>query len=449
MQRPPSTTGARALLAQHPGLRTIAAAFAAALLALAALHIWRTIPSAPAVDFYHLWAIPQAHDAVGADPYTARNAYADHLNHVADGSPSPSLQRANAARRAILPTGTPSFYAVFALLPRDFDRALTLFAFAQFAAFIAAATLLLRAHGMPGFAAVALAAAAVFLFKPFRQDVFSGNVNSFQLLGVAVLVRWSMARERLPDMVFTCGFPALLAALAIFKPNIGWILALLGVHYAVVAGRRALGQALAAAAVAVLAYGALGELYFDGFSTWWNWMRYLRGEDGGGVLFTVAQGNHSPVEFLAELTPRIGLVKAEAAVTAVILGPIAWALVRRAGAWRDNLVAAFGDARFVAACGALLTIAASPLVWPHYQVLALLPLLWLASGKAGAPGVILATLAGTAFFTPVIETMYARHFATAHLMVLLAWVPLAAGMGVAAARVAAARRAVSGAAGGP
>jgi hypothetical protein len=405
------------------------------LVPLVAVHAWHAMLEIGAVDFYHLWGIPVARDALGSDPYAATQAYAAHLNGVADGSASPTLRITNGLRRVILPTGTPAFYALFSVLPRDFDRALALFVAAQYAAFIAGVALLARAYGLRVATSAALGAAAALVFSPFSQDVNAGNVNSFQLLAVAFLVWLSIARARLPDGAFRYGFPALLAGLAVFKPNIAWILVFLGAHYAMVAGRAALPRALLAAAGAALLLACIGAFYFDGFAAWENWLDYARGSRGGGLVFTIAQGNHSMAEFLAEVSPRIGLARAQLAMAALILGAFAFVALRgRDEEARARRMALFADARFSAACGAVLTLAASPLVWPHYHVLAILPLAWLVSGRAGRAGWALAALASVAYFAPVIAPFWPAQAVWAPLLVLLAWVPLAAGLCATLAR---------------
>lgn len=414
----------------------ILAALAIALLPVVAMHAWLAMLEIGAVDFYHLWGIPVARDALGSDPYAATPAYAAHLNGVAERSASAALHGANALRREILPTGTPSFYAVFSVIPRDFDRALLAFVFAQYVAFIAGVTLLARSYGVGLGAAAVLGAAAALLFTPFSLDVNAGNVNSFQLLGVVLLVWLSLARARLPEGAFRYGFPAAVGALAVVKPNIAGILLVLAAHYAMVTERRFLAQALLAAAGAALVVAGVGAFYFDGLDAWKNWVAYARGMNGGRLTFTVAEGNYSMVEFLAELSPRIGLLRAELAMAGLILGSLAFSALRgRDEAVRARRLALLGDARFAAACGAVLTLAASPLVWPHYHVLAILPLAWLVSGRAGRAGYALAAVAGLAYFTSIVGPLLPRHLlAAGPLLILLAWVPLAAGMCAALAR---------------
>ena len=414
----------------------ILATLAIALIPIVAVHAWHAIVDIGAVDFYHLWGVPVARDALGSDPYAATQAYAAHLNAVADSSTSATLHVTNALRRAILPTGTPSFYALFSVLPRDFDRALACFVFAQYLAFIGGVALLARTYGLALAPAAALGAGCALLFAPFSQDVNAGNVNSFQLLALAILVWLSIARARLPAAAFGYAYPALVGALAVLKPNIAWILALLALHYAIVAERRLLAQALFAAVGAALLVGCAGMLYFGGRDAWTNWFAYALGMNGGKVVFTVSEGNQSMVEFLAELSPRIGLARAQLGMSGLILASFGFFALRGSDeVARASGIDLLGDARFAAACGAVLMLAASPLVWPHYHVLAILPLAWLASGRAGRAGYVLAALAAAAYVMPVTEPLWPRRFlAAGALLTFLAWIPLAAGLCAALAR---------------
>jgi hypothetical protein len=414
----------------------ILATLAIVLIPIVAADALHALADTGAVDFYHLWGVPVAHDALGSDPYAATQAYAAHLNGVAERSTSAKLHATNEKRREILPTGTPSFYALFSVLPHDFDRALASFVVAQYAAFIAAVTLLARAYGRGLAAAGVIGAGAALVFTPFSHDVSAGNVNSFQLLAVAFLVWLSAARSRLPDPAFRYGFPAALGALAVFKPNIAWILMFLAVHFVIVTERVFLPRAVLAAALAALLLACVGAAYFGGPAAWEHWLEYARGSNGGGIVFTLAQGNHSMVEFLAEVSPRIGLARAQLAMTGLGLGLLAFVALRgRDQHARARGLALLADARIAAACGAVLTLAASPLVWPHYHVLAILPLACLVSGRAGWVGWILAALSGLAYFEPVVRPIWPAQVAWVPVLVLLAWVPLAAGLCVTVARM--------------
>jgi hypothetical protein len=415
--------------------RLLVAAAALALAAAAALDGWRTFPYLLRVDFYHMWGVPLAHDALGANPYAKVKEYGDLLNDATASSPSAMLKRANNARRVIEPTGTPFYYAVFGVLPRDFDAAAAAFCIAQYAALFAALVVLSRLNGAGAWLGIALAGVVALDFNPFAQDIKYGNVNAFQLLWIAGLMGLSAARARLPAFAFRDGFPALLAAFAMFKPNTLWIVAALAVHYVAVAGRGAIVRGFVAGAIAAFACAAIGAAYFDGLAAWIDWLRYTQGMNGGRLLYNVGEGNHAVVKLLAEASPRLGVLVSELLLTALLVAAFSFALVKGQGGAppRARALGLAGDAQFAASCGVVLMLATSPLIWPHYHVLALVPIAWLFAGHAGRFGIACAALACAALASPVIALLVGEHFAWVRLMTLFCWLPLAAGV-VAAAR---------------
>ncbi|HXF77772.1 MAG TPA: glycosyltransferase 87 family protein [Usitatibacter sp.] len=403
---------------------------ALALVAAAMVDGVRTFPYLLRVDFYHMWGVPLAHDTLAANPYAKVKEYGDFLNDVTAHSASPMLKRANNARRVIEPTGTPFYYAVFSVLPPDFDAAAAVFGIAQYAALFVALVLLARLNGGGAWLGIALAAVIALEFNPFAQDVKYGNVNAFQLLAIAVLMTLSAGRARLSSFAFGDTFPALLAALAMFKPNTLWIVAVLAAHYVIVTGARWVPRALIAGAGISIACAAIGAFYFDGPHAWIDWLRYTQGMNGGRLLYSVGEGNHSIVKFLAEASPRLGVLAAGGLLTALLIAAFAFALVKGAGADspKRRALALFGDPQFAASCGVVMMLATSPLIWPHYHVLALVPIAWLLAGHGGRFGIACGALACAALASPVIGLLVADHFALVRLMTLFCWVPLAAGV---------------------
>ena len=400
------------------------------LVAAAALDGVRTFPYLLRVDFYHMWGVPLAHDYLEGNPYAQAPEYAGLLNNISANSESAMLKRANNTRRVIEPTGTPFYYAAFAVLPADFDTSAAVFGVAQYAALFAALVLLARLNGGGAWLGIALAAVVALEFNPFAQDVKYGNVNAFQLLLIAILMVLSALRARLPAFAFRDAYPALLAALAMFKPNTLWVVAVLAPHYVVVAGPRAIPRALVAGAIAAIACAAIGAAYFDGPHVWIDWLRYTQGMNGGRLLYNVAEGNHSIVKFLAEVSPRLGVLSAEILLTALLLAAFAFAVVKgsRGETPRQRISALFADPQFAASCGIVMMLATSPLVWPHYHVLALIPIAYLLAGHGGRFGIVCGALAVAALASPVIGLLVTDHFALVRLMTLFCWLPLAAGV---------------------
>jgi len=403
---------------------------ALALVAAAVVDGVRTFPYLLRVDFYHMWGVPVAHDALAGNPYAQLKEYGDFLNDVSTRSASPMLKRANNTRRVIEPTGTPFYYASFAVLPRDFDTAAAAFGVAQYIALFAALVLIVRLNGASVWLGIALAAVIAIEFNPFAQDGKYGNVNAFQLLAIAILMSLSALRARLPAFAFRDAYPALLAALAMFKPNTLWVVAVLCIHYVMVAGPRAIPRALAAGAVTAALCAAVGAAYFDGPHAWIDWLRYTQGMNGGRLLYNVGEGNHSIVKLLAEASPRLGVMSSGILLTALLLAAFAFAVVKgsRTEPPRRRVAALFADPQLAASCGVVMMLATSPLIWPHYHVLALIPIAWLLAGHGGRFGIVCGALAVAALASPVIGLLLTDHFALVRLMTLFCWLPLAAGV---------------------
>ena len=142
------------------------------------------------------------------------------------------------------------------------------------------------------------------------------------------------------------------------------------------------------------------------------------------------------VKFLAEISPRLGIVASQALLTALVAAAFLLAAVRGRSreARRADSLALISDAQFAASVGIAFMLATSPLVWPHYLVLALVPIVWLLAGNGGTPGIAWAAVMCFALATPVIEALFDRRSIVLYLVLLLAWVPLMAGLCAAVAR---------------
>src|SRR5687767_3637280 len=101
------------------------------LSAQAALVLMQVSAGHPAsgIDFYHYWAVQEAHAWPGlksANPYRHKGEYEKALNAYAAASSDPRLKNTNRLRQTIAPSGTPLFYAAFSALPTDYSLAFAL-----------------------------------------------------------------------------------------------------------------------------------------------------------------------------------------------------------------------------------------------------------------------------------------------------------------------------------
>jgi hypothetical protein len=360
--------------------RTAAAAGAAVLALLLGLAAITTFPYQPGIDFYQFWGVPLARASANlqATPYTDGPAYARVLNAMADASGSAKLREANRHRRSLEPMATPFLYAAFAVFPEDYRRARTIFALIQYAAAWVAVYILARLAPAPPWPAACIAFLVLLTFNPFAQDVRVGNVNSVQLLVLAVLVAISSrkafsGRDGLDGL-----FLGSLALLVAFKPNTPWIAAALALHYFFVRGPRAFAIGAAEAVLLGLAAFAVGAAYMGGAHAWIEWIDLARGMDGSAMALPYERGNLSIVMLLARASPLLGskgygLVLAGLLALALVMALSVGGRVNAGAAARR----AFSDPWFAASVGILFTFATSPLVWPHYHMLLLIPIGWL------------------------------------------------------------------------
>ena len=329
------------------------------------------------VDYYHYWGIPIARDALGGDPYANTPEYARYLNGLSDGSQDIDLRWANHFRRTIEPTGTPLFYAACSLLRGSFGTGYAAMIAALFAAMGISVFAMARAAGIGAWRAAALAAIVAVAFAPFNEDVRVGNVSSLQL---AFLVAVIFARTRL-DAVFL----PLLAFIVMLKPNIAIAAAALALHFVATRDRRASVLGIAWSVVVLAAGYALGAAYFPGASAWRDWSDYLHGANGGTILYGTDLGNVSPAVLLTKRFGGMGpagYALASGAALAVVIAASLASFGREPGKLAARIRACLEDPWCMASLGVLFMFATSPLIWPHYFMLSLVPMLW--SWKGGS-----------------------------------------------------------------
>jgi hypothetical protein len=391
-----------------------------------------------AFDLYHPWGIRAAREAGDGrvNPYTDTARVGALVAERAEASSSLALHRAAVfwkirnAQMRFEPTGTPFLYALFAFLPHDYDAAHLLFVVLQFAAVAAGVYLLGRQRGGRPLACLCLAAFVWATFNPFTQDVKFGNVNSMQFLAVAAFIAAAHGRafdrSRALDMLY---LPALVL-FALAKPNTGLIVLALAAHYALSAGGQRLVRAAILSLVALVAGVLVGIGYLGDTHAWIDWYRYTQGMNGGTLLYTAREGNLSIVKMLSETgQAKLGVAGYSAAVALVLAAAMLLALSERGRAPRKilpGIVAVLEDPWLAASIAVLATFAVSPLMWPHYWVLALVPLMrffrwhgrWdVASGCA--------VLAYALLSRPVLGAIYDPARAAAiYTFMMFSWTPL-------------------------
>lgn len=403
------------------------------LAAYLAMNAMSAFPYQLGIDFYQFWGVPVAKHAAAIphSPYVDPPSYARVLNGISDASNSDKLHHANAFRRNLEPMGTPFLYATFSVFPEDYDRAQWLFTLAIYIAAGLGVFRLARLRGAPVWLAVWIAIVVELTFTPFMIDVKVGNVNSLQLAFIAALLYLALRRAQSGNALVDGLFLGLLALFVMFKPNTPWIALALGIHYWVVGGHRRFAIGLGVAAAFALLAFAIGAVYFKDALVWGEWLQLARGMDGSGLPLTLANGNQSLTMLLADKTRSYGAV-GYGLIIAVSLC-VALVVAMSAGGRRVDLLGpgmrqAFSSPWFAASIGILFTFATSPLLWPHYLVLALVPIFWLFDGKPDM-GTWCAAICYFGMSRPVIDFLISGgHRALLEADTIFAWVVLVPGV---------------------
>ena len=408
------------------------ACVALALAALLVVKATAAFPSQFGIDFYQFWGVPLAKtiSATQRSPYDDPQGYARVLNAMSDASASRKLHDANAARRNLEPMGTPFLYAAFSIFPADYDQAQIAYASLLYLAAAAGIFLLALLRGFAPWPALWIAILVELTFRPLMLDVRVANVNSLQLVFMAALLYVAATRRYSGNAIVDGLFLGLLALFVIFKPNTPWIALAFAIHYWVTQGNRRFFTGVGVAAILSIAAFAAGAWFFRDAGVWGEWLRFARGMDGSGLPLTLAQGNVSLPMLLAQQARSYGPV-GYGLIIAIALS-VALAVAMSSGGRGAHLMGAtmrrvFSDPGFAASIGVIFTFATSPLVWPHYHVLALVPIFWWSrvNGRARAgPWICYLALS-----VPFFNLLFAMGWYDAiQATMLFAWVALVPGI---------------------
>lgn len=316
---------------------------AAALVALVALrHFWLEHKRAAGLDFYIYFVAGQlaARDDIG-------NVYAPEIQErvgeeyyeraLRSGS---EIRKYDANRRRRLDNvSSPFLYSTMRWVSRDYERALRQYHLLVLAAFIGGVLLLCRRAAVPWWAALLLVAGLLFWYRGFEADLRVGNVNSLQLLALAVAF-WS------PPMLAG----AILGMLLCFKPNLIVVALLLAIsHDRKRLTREGVGGAIGAA-IAIL----IGAINY-GPRAWIDWV--TAANQFWHRLPTRAERNVTPfLELYHAYGEWLGYV-----IAAVLFAAVG--VVLRRGKRQDDML--------VAGLGILIYLLSATVVWLHYMVLVL------------------------------------------------------------------------------
>ncbi len=329
---------------------------------LAALGVWRSSVRTPAIDYYQYWTIADAmHGGEGGRVYAAEARGRLGQKYLRESETSGSPRQREVARmrsEELQAASTPFLFTMFGLFRTgDYDRDLDRHRLVLLLAIAGTVILSARAFGASWtFALIALALIYAF-YPPVRQDVRDGNVNSIQVLLIALSV-YLLRRPSPPDLLIGL----LLALGAVFKPNTALtpIVLLAGLLFAAdharalrMGGGIALGLGVGFLSAAV--FGGGGAVWTE----WFTLIPKLEQEMDVGLRW----GNVAPAQLIREgtgwiITPAISLLGA--------LGFLVIAFLNR-GAER------YRRDSYLLLASLLVPLLCGSLTWTHYFML-LVPL---------------------------------------------------------------------------
>ena len=340
-------------------LTTVAAA--AALFAL--INVWRQNERAAGLDFYIYFVAGQL--AGRAD---VENIYGSEVQErvgeeyfARAQSSNSELRKYDAQRRRRLDlVSSPFLFASLAWVSADYDRALKQDHALLLACFIAGVLLLCRAAGVSWATALFLLAGLLLWYRGFEADLRVGNVNSIQLLAIALVV--SVPRLRW----------FLLGALLLFKPNVMFVPLFFAVARLARREHRALLIDLANGAAGAVVAFVIASITYGSPRVWLQWVR------AANDFY-----HRLPTRLERNVTPALELFRTYGEWVSYALAAILVATVCVA-IWRSKS----DDAPLLAGLGLLVYLLSANVVWLHYMVLVIPVAIALIGRRASSPAVI-------------------------------------------------------------
>jgi len=328
-----------------------AAAALAALYAVAT--VWRHNERAAGLDFYIYFVAGQLAGRTDVDNiYSAevQERVGEEYFERARQSGS-ELRRYDAQRRRRLDlVSSPFLFSTLRWTSRVYDRALTqLHVFVLFA-FIAGVLLLCRAAGVSWAVSLFLLAGLLLWYRGFEADLRVGNVNSMQLLALAVVV-WGARTPPAPRHLSWL----VLGALLLFKPNVMFVPLLFAVARLARREYRALVRELAAGAIGAFAAIVIASVTYGSPRVWLQWVR------AANDFY-----HRLPTRMERNVTPALSLFHEHGEWLSYVLAALLLVIVC-AAIWRTKS----DDAPLLAGLGILIYLLSANVVWLHYMVLAI------------------------------------------------------------------------------
>jgi hypothetical protein len=365
--------------AGEPSRRSIGLLALAALLLVHAIGARMQAASAtPAIDYYTAWSVP--HAAIAASFYTndgQRDIATALTREAARLDPASRQALANSTTAQLYDgrvdaTGSPFLYWMVGVFSSgDYDTDLDRFALFSLFCMLVATVVMCRLLAYPMAATMLAIVVLLSIYVPTSSDVKVGNINEIQLLCLA-LFAYFMARSWRGAAGLTLGAGVML------KPNLAFI-AVLAVSTATIdRDYRGLARLLAGMAVAALICFAVSTIHFGAPAIWIAFIRSLP---------RTLDASPYPIEHANFALPMLILQATGWDVSSFVLLALLGVFIailwvtrgrnERAERADAGSQSELRDAFALAGAGCAIVLLSSKLVWLHYYVLLIPPLLFL------------------------------------------------------------------------
>ena len=391
-----------------------------AVCAISSIPLWPHALSSPGIDLFRFWAIGAVHKAYPGQlgsPYLAPDEYAAALKQLLAVTEQTVLARIANVSLPFDLTATPLLYYMHALAPADYLTFLTRYRLVQIAsAWIAVSIIGMTRSGHWIFPLI-FAALLCLAYDPLLLDVNVGNTNALQLLAMTC-VTVLLTKLRHLHRFSQVGIVLMLAVILLFKPTL--TLSALLLIWVVFGKMTPVGRVTWAFGVALstVLLALLPCLYFGTWGVWLDWYRELT-SNALRISYPMSAGNFSTTSYLAKEL-NVTILLAAAAIGGGLLCTIGLLLPR--SVWFPTLSAdANGGHRLYLAVsfGLIVTLALSPLVWQHYLVLLLFPVVYLLFERSSSRSVVI-----LASLSLLLCLGFGRRIFSLHLGIPLEWVEL-------------------------
>ncbi|MBU5611373.1 glycosyltransferase family 87 protein [Geomonas azotofigens] len=359
-------------------MKRVTWALIAIILVCGSYSAWDKYETSIAVDFYQMWGIGSAMKASDHSlpaPYFAKSQYGKILDAISEATPDERLQVANKTNHQLYdyglePTATPLLFTLFALFPQNYSQSYGTFLACDLSLFAFSIVLLFKRFDSLSTFLVLLF--AIILYEPFRSDLNLGNLNLFQFSAVSIgLYYFEKVRSHEASFASRCIFLALIAFGTLIKPNLALIATTFAAPLLLLNRREEIIRLLATLVTSVILLLAIPCIYFKSFTVWSQWLQYIT--TAGKLNFGLFSGNLSTTAVIAFVSGQPSdSIKIVVLVLCAIFGIVAMFC-----STRRSLRCLLGGSDSSIAVAMIVTLAISPLVWWHYYLILLVPIIWL------------------------------------------------------------------------